>query len=128
MSFDTALDFLDEYMKDREQAFMLGKRVKWSTSSVNTYKALIDTFDRTDENVKWRELQSNNNIYDKTIIERDRLCFLAGIGRDLRIQFCCNIARRQRTIMDTVRYEILRLHVLQLRITSRIRKLLRRDK
>jgi len=126
MSFEDTVTFLEDYMTNREQELLKGKRMRWSTSMVKTYDELLESFDRTEENADWETLRKSKSIYDKYIKIRGKIGFMAGTARDIRMQFCCGLPpKRQKTIMDTVRYELIRLRFVALNIMRRLREQLK---
>jgi hypothetical protein len=134
MSFEQGTTFLEDYAADRYQALMSGKRVMWSTSYIKTYSELIELFDRTDEDINWNKAVTSNKSasgprvpYTHINKLRNRLTFLAGTARDIRTQFCCGTTKRQKTIMDTVRYELIRLNFIANGIIGRLAHILRVD-
>ena len=130
MSFEDGVTFLEDYMDNRFSELSLGNRVTWSTSPVKTYTDLLEKFNRTTENADWQALKAKQDgeAYDKFTFVRGKLVFIAGIARDMRTQFCCNITERQKTIMDTVRYELLRLSFVGGLIMTRLRSRLKTTK
>lgn len=125
MSFESGLEFLTKYTDDRTTALLEGKRIKWSTAPVKSYDELLTPFDRKKEGQDWDALHNSSQKYDNYIKIRGKIAYLAGVGRDIRMQFCCNTPKRHRTVLDSFRYELLRLRFISKRIMVRLREQLK---
>ena len=116
MSFDLTVEYLSDYAKSRTDGITNCRRLCWSTDSVETYSDLIGKFDRADDDALWSKLKADFGDYGEITSVRNRIAFTAGVGRDVRSQFCSAVvsdgkvsSRTQRSPIAILKYEIMRL-------------------
>lgn len=113
MPFDTATQFIQDYMYDRKEHLINTQPLNWSTEGQSTLKAMVDEqFDGTPENDEWERMrQTPETSHSNPMIGiRNKIGWLAAGNRDLRTQFAAATGCRQRVALDHVRYSILRLN------------------
>lgn len=115
MSFNTAVQFLSEYRKDRIKALNNETRQSWSTSQLEDLDSLAsDIFSSNEENDAWTALfnESKSKPVNTNSLEglQLKIAFLAGCRRDMGIMFMAGKSpRRLRMPLDHDRFERSRL-------------------
>ena len=118
--FSDAIKYLDKYRADRVDALNNQKRMRWSTSDVDDLKALQEKFSSKQENTDWqtsydkmkeamraKRAEPKENV-SKRQAQQQKIAFLAGCRRDLRILFIAS-TDTMRTPVDWDRYEFMKL-------------------
>jgi hypothetical protein len=108
--FGTAIKFLDNYRKRREQALTNNERQRWFTTELSDVSTLFsDTFNSDKENDDWQQLVSNpEKPADKSKLQaiRTKIALLTSYRHDLRVQFAVGADHHIKTEADFDRHAV----------------------
>jgi len=120
MSFEAAINYLDDYREKRSPALNNEERQKWFTTPLSNVGQLsTDIFDSQAENAEWEGLytaRTSNLLLLESV--RLKIAFLAGCRRDVRMIFSAWSSHRVRVPLDHDRFEYMRLNFHRLRTQS----------
>jgi hypothetical protein len=122
--FTDAIAYLAKYRQSHGQALNNLARMRWSTSDVKDLAELQTKFSTTQENTDWqtsydkmkaamkaKTKESKENII-KHVAQQQKIDFLAGCRRDMRILFIAGIDNI-RTPIDWDRFEFMKVDFYQ---------------
>lgn len=107
MPFDAGRQYLQDYFKERAEKLRKGERLEWSTTKAGTLSDQLDKFKRDAEHGEWQGLHKQPQPDMHQLIGvSNRIAWLCGCARDIRMQFTAGKATTQRTSVDHQRFEV----------------------
>lgn len=106
MSWDDAMQYMDDYRKKREKGLDNTEGLRWFTAEANSISYLLDTvFERETENSDWESEYQDEGEILKMQANALKVSLMAGMVRDLRTQYAAGKDHKPRVAADHDRTE-----------------------
>ena len=106
MSWEAAMDYMNEYRKKRGPALNNEEPLRWFTAEVDSLSQLIDDkFGRDEENSKWEKEYDKKGKILKLQANALKVSMMSGMCRDLRTMYAASENNRGRSSVDHDRSE-----------------------
>lgn len=107
MAFEEARKYLEKHFERRFEDLRDGKRLRWSVSDEQSLSKHLEKFGRDSEQQEWQGVhkQKQPDMHQLMGVS-NKIAFLCGCARDIRMQFTAARGDAVRTSVDHTRFEI----------------------